>query len=64
MKLMIYIAGIIALAPFVLGFMVLAKVLRKRTAHDVGTIGEIGYDDNDPGVDVDCPAGQQICEPE
>jgi hypothetical protein len=21
------------------------------------------YDDDDPGVDVDCPAGEQVCEP-
>jgi hypothetical protein len=57
MKIILYIAGIIAISPFVLGFAVAARALRAKRTPELGTMGEpiegIGYDDNDIGVDVD-----------
>ncbi len=51
---MIYVAGILALSPFVLALAVLAKVMRSKRTHDVGDLPtDLGFDDNDPGVDVD-----------
>lgn len=56
---MIYLASIIAMSPFVLVFAVMAKALSTKRTPEMGTLGEeertkaIGFDDNDPGVDVD-----------
>jgi hypothetical protein len=53
MRLMLYVAAIIAMSPFVLAFAVLAKALRSKHTPPMGTIGEEDPTGDDPGVDVD-----------
>lgn len=55
MRLLLYVAAIIAMSPFVLMFAVLAKVMRSKTTHPLGTAGEPDPIGDDPGVDVDGP---------
>jgi hypothetical protein len=57
MRLMLYIAAIIAMSPFLLGMAVIVKVLRSKTTPEMGTIGEEDPIGDDPGVDVDDDSG-------
>jgi hypothetical protein len=58
MKLLIYALGIVALSPVVAAIAFLAWAFRNaKPAPGIN----YPYDDDDPGVDVDCPAGEQVC---
>jgi hypothetical protein len=53
MRLILYMAAILAMSPFVLAIAVLAATLRRKDTPPMGTIGEEDPIGDDPGVDVD-----------